>query len=248
MRILFVYSVRYSVLPDQPLLDLESVHLGLSCIVETVRSQGHATRLAVLGSRDAPKRTAEVIEAANAEFDPQIIAFTSVSTELPFIHSLARRIKAQWPGKYLIIGGVHATLNPQSVMQDTFDALCVGEGEQPLAELAEQLGAGKSPSGIPNLWIRRADGTIEQNPTIRHLSRLGDVLSPPATATGADRFVVDPSPSCWSPFFPQHRWRYDEQSFWDRRKRRLVGIATAKGIDSHRESSEWTRNGQTSRH
>jgi anaerobic magnesium-protoporphyrin IX monomethyl ester cyclase len=165
MRILFIYSVRYSVLPDQPLLDLESVHLGLSCVAEAVRAQGHATRLAVLGSRDSPKRTAEVMETVNSEFDPQIIAFTSVSTEFPFIHSLAGRIRARWPGKYLIIGGVHATLNPQSVMQDTFDALCVGEGEQPLAELAEQLGADKSPSGISNLWVRRPDGAIEKNPT-----------------------------------------------------------------------------------
>jgi anaerobic magnesium-protoporphyrin IX monomethyl ester cyclase len=178
MRILFLYSVRNSVLPNQPLLDLESIHLGLSCVAQAVRSQGHATRLAVLGSRDAPKRVATVIERIAAEFDPQIIAFTAVSTEFPFIRSLAAQIKSRWPGKYLILGGVHATLNPQSVMSDTFDALCVGEGEQPLVELAEQLGRGQHPSGIPNLWIRRLDGTIEANSTREFCADLDTIPIP----------------------------------------------------------------------
>ncbi len=165
MKFLFVYSVRNSVLPSQPLLDLESIHLGLSCVAEAARSRGHATRLAVLCSRDSLQRAGAVIERAVTEFDPEVIAFTAVSTEYPFLRSLASELKARWPAKFLILGGVHATLNPEAVMRDTFDALCVGEGEQPLLELAEQLSQGRHPSGIQNLWIRRPDGSVEQNAT-----------------------------------------------------------------------------------
>ena len=54
-------------------------------------------------------------------------------------------------------------LNPRDEMLNTFDALCIGEGEFPVAELAGQMEAGKTPSGIPNLWIRHQDGMIEKN-------------------------------------------------------------------------------------
>jgi radical SAM superfamily enzyme YgiQ (UPF0313 family) len=162
LKILFVYSIRYSVLPEQPLLDLERIHLGLSCVAEALRAAGHTTKLVVVAS-DAPKRSWKSVRAQIAEFDPRVIAFTAVSTQFPFLRSLAARIKAEWPEKFLIIGGVHATLNPESVIEGPFDSVCVGEGEQPMVELATQLESKAGPSGIANLWLKHRDGSIERN-------------------------------------------------------------------------------------
>ena len=56
-----------------------------------------------------------------------------------FIEKIAAFTKNKWPDKFLIIGGVHASLNPFEVINGPFDALCIGEGEYPTLELCSQL-------------------------------------------------------------------------------------------------------------
>jgi anaerobic magnesium-protoporphyrin IX monomethyl ester cyclase len=98
-------------------------------------------------------------------FDPQVVAFTSVSSQFPFICRVAERVKCARPGAFLIIGGPHVSLNPEEAIGSVFNAVCIGEGEYPMLELARQLEAGRQPSSIQNLWLRQADGTIQRNPT-----------------------------------------------------------------------------------
>jgi radical SAM superfamily enzyme YgiQ (UPF0313 family) len=96
-------------------------------------------------------------------FAPQLICATAVASQYPFIKKTAGMIKGRWPDKYLVIGGVHATLNPSEVIRDVFDAVCVGEGEYPVLELCRQIEANTTPHGIPNLWIKAPDGRVEKN-------------------------------------------------------------------------------------
>jgi radical SAM superfamily enzyme YgiQ (UPF0313 family) len=76
-----------------------------------------------------------------------------------------------------VIGGVHASLNPDSVIQDGYDALCVGEGEYPMLELVAQLEQCKVPAGIPNMWFRHGD-KIEKNPTMSFIADLNSLQLP----------------------------------------------------------------------
>lgn len=69
---------------------------------------------------------------------------------------LAKNVKAQ-----VIIGGIHATLNPESLFND-FDFICHGEGEDLIVELAECLANNLPFSGIPGLWLRY-EGKIFKN-------------------------------------------------------------------------------------
>jgi radical SAM superfamily enzyme YgiQ (UPF0313 family) len=55
------------------------------------------------------------------------------------------------------------TLDREACLADPFDALCIGEGEEPTRELVEMLVAGKKPAGIANLWIKQGE-TVERNP------------------------------------------------------------------------------------
>ena len=64
----------------------------------------------------------------------------------------------------MLAGGPHASLCPEECILAAFDALCIGEGEEPTLELAQQLEKGLSPSGIQNLWIKQAPA-IEKNPS-----------------------------------------------------------------------------------
>ena len=160
MDILFVYSRQDSYLPSKPLQNAEQIQFGISYISSLLKKHGHSTRLFVL-NRETKKN--KIDECLN-QFSPGIICFTAVYTEYGFISEFARYIKDRYPQIFLLAGGVHVTLNPQDCILDSFDALCIGEGEYPTLELVEQLQNKRTPSGIPNLWIKH--GTeVEKNPT-----------------------------------------------------------------------------------
>jgi radical SAM superfamily enzyme YgiQ (UPF0313 family) len=160
-----------------PLRSLEDIHIGVSYVSAYLKSQGHSTRLVVLSSERA-SRSLSLLKAAVVEFDPQLVGFTAVATQYPFVSAAARQLKQLWPRKFLILGGTHASLKPDEVIQDAFDAVCVGEGESPAAELAAQMQSGQSPRGISNLWIKQPDGTVEKNPTRNFLTDLEQLPFP----------------------------------------------------------------------
>ena len=104
MRILFVYSLRDALTSKRPLVSLGDIHIGLSYVSACLKARAHATRLVVLSS-ERPPHSLSVLEAAVSEFDPQLVSFTAVSTQFPFIATAAHRLKQRWPGKYLVLIG-----------------------------------------------------------------------------------------------------------------------------------------------
>ncbi|MGO8676904.1 MAG: B12-binding domain-containing radical SAM protein [Limisphaerales bacterium] len=177
MNVLFIYSTRSCRSPRTPLESLQDIHLGISYISAVLKAGGHSVRGMVLSSEWA-RKSEEMLDAAMAEFDPRVVCFTSVSSQYEFIHELARRIKARRPGAFLLIGGACVSLDPRAAIGGCFDALCVGEGEYPAAELVEALDAGRSPGGIANLWIKTPGGPVETNPTRPFLPDLDELPFP----------------------------------------------------------------------
>lgn len=161
MNILFVYSVDNMNTATKPLTTPEQMQFGISYISAFLKKHGHKTRLVIL-SRGIGRRNIERIDKCLDEFSPQLACFTAVSSEYRFIAGIARYVKKARPGIYLLAGGVHVTLNPDETSSDSFDALCVGEGEHAVLELVEQLKNGQAPSGIPNLWFKGVN-KIEKN-------------------------------------------------------------------------------------
>lgn len=172
MRLLFVYSFYNIATPEKPIESPELIQFGISYISSYLKNHGHSTSLVVL-SRLSGKKNEQIIEKYINDFRPQVIAFSSISTEYDFIRNVAKFIKRCFPNIYLLIGGFHVSLMPEGVLDD-FDALCIGEGEEPTLELLEQLEKSKSPSGIFNLWIKRGKD-IEKNPSRPFIQNL-DIL------------------------------------------------------------------------
>ena len=154
MKILFVYTdvnVRGGA---------QSYQFGLGMLSAVLKRAGHATRLHYMyGAYDpAPLR------AALADFRPEVLAFSGVSPQYRYVKRVLADL-APAPA-FTIYGGVHPTLDPECLADVRgLDAVCVGEGEQPLLELVEALRDGRSPDGIPNLWLKKPDGRIVRNPT-----------------------------------------------------------------------------------
>ncbi len=170
MRILFIYSLQDYKTPYKPLKKQEQIPFGISYISSLLKAKGHITDLLVL-TRQTKNR---FIYKFITNFNPDLIGFTAISTEYYFIAKIAKLIKSVFPLIYLLIGGVHISLNPEKGIKDVFDAICIGEGEYPTLELVKQLEDGKKPTKIRNLWIKN-DQQIEKNatrPFIRDLDNL----------------------------------------------------------------------------
>ncbi|MBN1295828.1 B12-binding domain-containing radical SAM protein [bacterium] len=61
-------------------------------------------------------------------------------------------------GFVLVVGGVHARVVPESVIQHpVVDAVCVGEGERAFPEYLSRLASGVDWEQSPNMWIRSGD-------------------------------------------------------------------------------------------
>ncbi len=78
----------------------------------------------------------------------------------------------------VVWGGIEPTIEPEKSLR-VADAVCRGEGEDALEEVAARMGPERRvASDIANVWVRGADGNIRKNP-VRMLRQELDRLPPP---------------------------------------------------------------------
>jgi len=169
MRIAFIFPVSDPHSRNRPLRYPASMNMGISYISSVLKANNQETRLFVLSPSNR-----DHIKKLMGEFDPQLICFTAVSTTYYLISDFSRVYKEKHPQVFLVAGGCHVSLNPDEVINDSFDAICIGEGEYSTLELVKQLEQGLLPSKIANLWIKKGFN-IEKNlprPFIDGLDRI----------------------------------------------------------------------------
>jgi len=94
--------------------------------------------------------------------EPDVVGFSCFTDDFHWALQVAREIKKK-SSVPIIVGGIHATLVPQHVMQhDCIDFACVGEGGEALCELLQCLAAGDPRPDVPGIWARR-DGQLVKN-------------------------------------------------------------------------------------
>jgi len=165
MRLLLVY-------PDIDTIQFMHYQHGLAWISSVVKKGGHDVDLLYL-HRQMPDE--EFIEEIKKR-DPDVIAFSSTTQQWIHTKRYARLAKEKL-GKFSVIGGIHATIDPENVWEEgVFDALVRGEGEYPLLDILDALERGDDISGIKNVWTRGEDGA-----TIRN-----EVREPKKRGAGAD--------------------------------------------------------------
>lgn len=162
MNIACVHSTADYVTLKKPLPDPTCIPFGIAQVITNLQKAGHNVELLVLTPHTP---VGPLIQQLTAAFQPHLFCLTSVSTQIPVISSAGKFIKQMDLSIYVVLGGHHASLNPEEAIAfDWLDAICVGEGELVAVELANQLEEGRHPSGIPNLWIKdRASGQVERN-------------------------------------------------------------------------------------
>ncbi len=107
-------------------------------------------------------------------FDPDLIAFSCPLNIYPFVKKTARLIKLHFSIP-IVVGGGHPTLAPDYLMQNPdIDIVCIGEGEEPMVELADKMERGIDYSDTRNFWFRKNGSLIknEVRPLLEDLDRL----------------------------------------------------------------------------
>lgn len=134
-------------------------HMGIGYLSAFLKKNGHQTSLINIYK----KIDREAFIAKLKEENPDIIGFSSVTPQIRNVITMAKWIKDEGIKSFILCGGIHATLDPQSVINiEGIDAACCGEGEYPLLELCAAIQSGRDYSEIDNLWVKK-DGVIKRN-------------------------------------------------------------------------------------
>lgn len=129
--------------------------LGLLYLSGVLRQAGHQVRLAIAADGDP-------LAVARA-WQPGVVGYSVYTGSQTYYRDLNLRLKQAVPGVVSVFGGPHPTYFPEFVEEPGVDAVCLGEGEGAILDLAAALEAGRPLTHIENWWFKRADG-IERCP------------------------------------------------------------------------------------
>ena len=162
MRVLFYYR--------------GSEHIGVESIIAYLKSKGHLAELIfepALGDNgyiDIPFLNnffynEKLIVDKAIRFRPDLIAFSAITNLYMPIKKLARKFREVLPGVPIICGGIHPTSLPEeTIKEDCFDMICLGEGEGAMEDLLQRMREKRSYTDVKNLWVRDASGHVHKNP------------------------------------------------------------------------------------
>jgi radical SAM superfamily enzyme YgiQ (UPF0313 family) len=140
-RILFVYSNINGFHSD-------TYSFGLASIVAIAREQGCEVRMMIIESREEYPALTEKLN----DFKPNVVGFTSVSSQFHFVKELCQLIKKFDEKIITICGGVHPTINPECVKESMdLDAVFMGESERAFIEFLERIKKGDTFTDINNI-------------------------------------------------------------------------------------------------
>lgn len=108
-------------------------------------------------------------------FGPDMIGLSALTDDYALGVFMLRHVKATFPQIPTIVGGIHATVDPEGVIEEAcVDAICRGEGEETLLEIADAFDAGKSWNNIRNLRVKHNGHVIKNDlrPLIHSLDEL----------------------------------------------------------------------------
>ena len=107
-------------------------------------------------------------------YGPDLIAFSVVSDNFPWAVRLSEKIKKVFDVP-IVFGGVHPTSVPEYVLKySKADYVIMGEGEDAIVDLADNLAHSSICRTIPNVWAKDGDEIVKNDvrPLIEDLDSL----------------------------------------------------------------------------
>jgi radical SAM superfamily enzyme YgiQ (UPF0313 family) len=142
MRVLFVHEY----VPQEP--------LGIMFLSRALQTAGHETKALFLPDKHWIGKV--------KDYAPHIVAFSYTTGMQELIMGYSQMVKSA-VDTMVVHGGPHPTFVPDEINRGPVDAICRGEGEVALVELANRMQAGEDYYDTRNFWFRKPDGTLVKN-------------------------------------------------------------------------------------
>ena len=133
--------------------------LGILYLTSSIRQHfGDRFELRIIDTGCLSKKTALDLLT---QYDPDYIGICSLSCEADLLHWFVRESRQMKPEATIIIGGPHASIVGQKLLDDEYiDYLVLGEAEKTIVELLESIERGSDPSEVDGIAIRTASGPL----------------------------------------------------------------------------------------
>lgn len=131
--------------------------LGIMYLSAALKEHGHETCLFIENmERDLP--------GAMERSAPQVICFSVITGSHLWARQRAKQLKRRFPRTIMVMGGPHPTFYPETILHGGVDAICIGEGEGAIVDLANAIRDSRDIQHIPNIWVRKDDRIIKNEP------------------------------------------------------------------------------------
>jgi radical SAM superfamily enzyme YgiQ (UPF0313 family) len=149
----------------------ECYSFGLASIISMTRASGFNPKVTYIKKKSEYPRILNEI----ASFKPQVVGFSSVSSQFSFVNEIATIIKENAPHVLTVCGGVHPTINPACVVESkNLDGIFVGESDYAFIEFLENVESKKTYKDTDN-FAYAEEGKLVVNklkPLIANLDEL----------------------------------------------------------------------------
>ncbi len=122
------------------------------------------------------------------EYSPDIIGYSCMTGEQKWVFSSVKKVKELGLQSLIILGGPHATFFPTVLENPLIDAICVGEGEHAMLELAKRIEDGKTYHDVKNFHFKQ-NGTIIKNELRPLISDLDSIPFPDRSYYEDNKFL-----------------------------------------------------------
>jgi len=172
-----------------PLVKQSAAHYNyaIGCLEAYLRQQAPDVQVAQQQLRIAPGQTTLPKGTADGilSTDPEVVGLSTYCWDVDALAVVAGEIRARAPSVKIIVGGPAVTFDPEGVLRDVpaFDVAVIGEGEQTLLRLLQDL---REPRKVPGVaWRHGDDVRVTSDPeppvpvTELPSAYLAGVLDPP---------------------------------------------------------------------
>ena len=151
-----------------------SFNYGTAILSAVLKKHGHETDLCYV----YPSYETKQVRRKISGFAPRVIAFYSTTAQFRYLKRMLEDVPLD-EGIFTICGGPHVTLEPESSLCEIprLNAICLGEGEEPLLELVEALERDEDVTKIQNIYVKK-DGEIHRNSPRSFIQNLDDLPFP----------------------------------------------------------------------
>ncbi len=138
----------------------KTYHSGIASLSAVLKKVGHQTALVYVHSwkRNQRNRLLTCIKT----FKPDLIGISAVTNQFERTKQIIHLVNTHFSIP-ILIGGVHATISPEKVIQEDILGLCRGEGEEAILEFVDAFEKNKPYNNIRNFWFKK-DWQIIKNP------------------------------------------------------------------------------------